>query len=227
MRDAAREAADGFHFLRLPELQLQRASLGNVFHKDLEAASFFSIRNRAAGNPGHNRRPILAHALRRQVVKFFSRVKIIGGLKPLLGVGIQTSQVPAPELKGTGITKHSNHRRVRVLQDSQGVATANAVRRVHHERSKVALGESETLLRSAQSGVEPADQERDSDEESEVRDCFTIINRGLSADKRVIDADGKRERGSGETGLPASVPGAHHDGDGEDNQATLRNIGEK
>ena len=59
MRDAAGKAADGFHFLRLTELQLQRAGFGNVFHKYLEAASFFSVRNRAAGDAGTIAEPSL------------------------------------------------------------------------------------------------------------------------------------------------------------------------
>src|ERR1019366_4821705 len=139
VRNAAGETADRFHLLRLTELELQGAGLSNVFHKNFEAASVVAVRNRAPGNARHNGGAILAYALRGQVVEFLSGVKIIGGLKPLLGVGVQASQMLARELRGAVITKHSYQRGVCVLEDSEGVAAADAVRRVHHQRAKVAL----------------------------------------------------------------------------------------
>ena len=107
VRDAAGEAADRFHFLRLTELQLQRSGLGDVFHEDFEGASFFAVRNRTPGNSRHDRRAILAHALGGQVIEFLPRVKIIGGLKPLLGIGVQASQMPAREFGGTAVSEHA------------------------------------------------------------------------------------------------------------------------
>jgi len=98
--DATGEAADRLHFLRLAELQLQYAGFGNVFHEKFEAASFLAIWNRASGNTRHDGRAILADALRGQVVEFLPRVKIISGLKPLLGVGVQASQMSAREIGG-------------------------------------------------------------------------------------------------------------------------------
>ena len=129
-------------------------------------------------------------------------MKIIGGLKPLLGVGIQASQMPAPEFKSRGIAKHSHHGRVCVLHDSQGVAAANAIRRVHHQRAKVALGEAQAFLRGAEGGIEPADQQCYGEEESEVRDRFAIIDRSLPSDQRIVDADGERKE-------VAARPGFH------------------
>ena len=45
VRDATGETTDCFHFLCLAELQLQHAGFGHVFHKNLEAAPGFAIRN--------------------------------------------------------------------------------------------------------------------------------------------------------------------------------------
>ena len=89
MRDTAGEAPDRFHLLRLAELQFQRARFGNVFYKNLEHASVFAVRNRPPRNARHDARAILAHTLGGQVVEFLPRMKIIGGSKPLLGVGVQ------------------------------------------------------------------------------------------------------------------------------------------
>src|SRR5208282_1307022 len=91
VRDAAGEAADRFHLLRLTQLQFQGAGFSNVFHKNLEVASGVAVRNRAAGNAGHDGRATLPDALRGQVVEFLAGVKIVSGLKPLLGIGVQAS----------------------------------------------------------------------------------------------------------------------------------------
>ena len=225
--DAAGEAADRFHLLRLTELQLQHAGFGNVFHKNLEAASFLAVWNRASGNARHDGRAILADALRGQVVEFLAGVKIIGGLKPLLGIGVEASQMTAGEIGGAVVTKHSHHCGVCVLEDSEGVAAADAVRRVHHQRAKVALGAAQAFLSSAEGGVEPADQQGHGEEQGEVRDGLAILAWSQISGERIVGADGKSKRGGGESGLPSSVPGTDHHGDGEHDEAALRDIGEK
>src|SRR5208282_2952926 len=69
VRDAAGEAADRFHFLRLTQLQLQHAGLGNVFHKNLVGAALFAVGNRSSGNARYNGRAILADALGGEVIE--------------------------------------------------------------------------------------------------------------------------------------------------------------
>src|ERR1700674_1744624 len=225
--DAPGEASNRLHLLRLTELQLEHAGLGNVFHEKFEAASFFAVWNRASGNASHNGRAILADALRSQVVEFLPGVKIIGGLKPLLGIGVQASQMSAGEIGGAVVTEHSHHCGVCVLEDAERVAAADAIRRVHHQRAKVALGAAEALLSSPEGGVEPADQQGHGEEQGEVRDGLAILAGSLSSGERIVGADGKRKRGGGESGLPSSVPGTDHHGDGEHDEAAFRDIGEK
>ena len=226
MRDAAGQTANGFHFLRLSELQLQSAGFSNVFHKDLEAVSIFAVRNRPSGNACHDRGPILTHALRGQIVEFFSCVKIIGSLKPLLGVGVQASQMPAPESGGAVIAKHSHQRGVCILQNSKRVAAADAIWRIHHQRAKVTLGAPQVLLRGAQRGIEPADQQRHSREERKVRHRLVILAGSLVTSERIVGADRERKRSGRESRLPASIPGAHHHGDREHDEPAFRDIGE-
>src|SRR5208337_1781773 len=54
-----------------------------------------------------------------------------------------------------------------------------------------------------------------------------ILRRSLFPVKRIVSADRERKRGGGESGLPSSVPGAHHDRDREHHQPALRDIREE
>src|SRR5712692_9415813 len=49
-------------------------------------------------------------------------------------------------------------------------------------------------------------------------DCLAIVRRGMYAGQRKICADNGSKGGRQETGLPASVPGAHHNRNGKDNE---------
>ena len=227
MRDASGQPADRFHLLRLTKLQLQSAGFSNVFHKDLEGASGFAVRNRAAGNARHNGGTILPNALRGQVVKCFAGVKIVGGLKPLLSIGVQASQMPARELGGAVIAQHCHQRGVCVLERTEGIAAANAVRCVHHQRAKIGLRPAQAFLSGAKGGVEPADQQGHREEQREVRDRLAILSGSQFSGERIVSADGERKRGGGESRLPSSVPGAHHDRDREHHQPALCDIGEE
>ena len=135
--------------------------------------------------------------------------------------------MPAGKLGSTAITKHRHQRVVCVLKHPEGIATADAVRRVHHQRAKVALRPAQAVLGGAESGVEPADQQSHGEEQREVRDRLVILAWSLFSGERIVGADGERERGGRESGLPSSVPGADHHGDREHHQAALRDIGEK
>ena len=54
MRDAAGEAADGFHFLRLAKLLFEGAALGDVFGEQLEHNSALApVGDRATGDAHH------------------------------------------------------------------------------------------------------------------------------------------------------------------------------
>ena len=101
VRDAAGEAADGFHFLRLTELHFQRSGLGHVFDENLE-------RCRPTCPFGIDRPEMRAtmeepfrvtHSVVK-IVEFLARMKIVGSLKPLLGIGVETSEMPARKLVG-------------------------------------------------------------------------------------------------------------------------------
>ena len=66
VRDAAGQAADGFHLLRLPQLLLQGAALGDVLGKEFEYDSAFAaIGDRAAGNANHGGRCRLCASIPR------------------------------------------------------------------------------------------------------------------------------------------------------------------
>src|ERR1700678_1215378 len=131
------------------------------------------------------------------------------------------------QFRGVIIPEHGHQGRVCILQDSQGIAAANAVGRIHYQRTKIALGAAQALLGRAKGGIEPADEEGHSEKQGKVRDRIVIFAGSLSPGKRIVGADGKRERGGGESGLPSSVPGTDHHGDSEYDQPTLSDIGEK
>ena len=64
VRDAAGEAADGFHFLRLAELLLQRARFGDVFHENFEGVSVFAVGNGSGRKCGRRSRRRLCGCIR-------------------------------------------------------------------------------------------------------------------------------------------------------------------
>ena len=153
-------------------------------------------------------------------------MEIVGGLEPLLGIGVEAAQVAAPEFGGAGIAQHCHQRGVGVAHDTQTVATADAVRGIHEQRAEVTLGLAEVILGSAEGGVEPADEQGHGEEQRKVNDCVAIFAGSQSTGERVVGADGKSKGGGGEAGLPTSVPGADHHRDGENDQAALGDVGE-
>src|SRR5271163_2637746 len=100
MRDAARESAYSFHFLRLPELLLEGAALGDVFGEQLKGFSPAGVRDGAAGNANHCPQAVLAHPLDDEPVERGCRTQVIGELEPLLRVGVESSEMFAHQLFG-------------------------------------------------------------------------------------------------------------------------------
>src|SRR5258708_8705080 len=133
----------------------------------------------------------------------------------------------AGEIGGAVISKHSHQRGVCVLEDPKRVAAADAIRRVHHQRAKVALGAAQALLRSPEGSVNPADQESHSKEQGEVGDRPAIFAWSQISGEGIIGAHGQSKRGGGQSRLPSSVPGADHHGDREHDEPALRDIGKK
>src|SRR5258708_13565307 len=72
------------------------------------------------------------------------------------------------EIGGAVISKHRHQGGVCILEDPKRVAAADAIRRVHHQRAKVALGAAQALLRSPEGSVKPADQESHSKKQGEA-----------------------------------------------------------
>src|SRR5260370_2703182 len=131
------------------------------------------------------------------------------------------------ETGGAVITKLGPQGGVCVMDDSKRVAAADTVGRVHHQRAKVALGAAQALMVSPEGGVEPANQQGHGEEQGEVRDGSAIFAWSQISGEGIVGADGESKRGGGESGLPSSVPGTDHHGDGEHDEAALGDIREK
>src|SRR5271154_5712524 len=135
---------------------------------------------------------------------------MIGNLKPLLSVGVETAEMVAGQVDGTRVTEHGYQGRICVLEDSKTVAAADAVWGIHDQGAEVAFGSAQTLLGGAESGVEPADQERDREEERQMRNRSAILGRRLISRERVVGAHGEREGSCGQAGLPSAIPRTDH-----------------
>ena len=93
VRDAAGESAYGFHLLRLPELLLQGAALGDIFGKQFEGWSLAAVGNSAAGNADHRGRAVFAFPFGDQPVEGSRRAQIIRQLEPLQRIGVEGSEM--------------------------------------------------------------------------------------------------------------------------------------
>ena len=97
VRDAAGEAADGFHLLRLAQLLLERAALGDVFGEEFEDNPFFAAVGDGATGDANDRRAVLAFPFGVQAFERRCRAQIVGEVEPLVGVGIETEDVLADQ----------------------------------------------------------------------------------------------------------------------------------
>src|SRR5262249_40860187 len=91
MGDAAGETSDSFHLLRLAQLLLEPAALGDVFHEEFECSSGFAVGNDAGRNSRQDGAAVGTYQFGGEIVEFLARMKVVGGLEPLLRVGVEAA----------------------------------------------------------------------------------------------------------------------------------------
>ena len=106
MGDAAGEPSHRLHFLRLPELLLQCAPLGHILGKQLERPLFVTIRNGAAGNANFRAQSVFPLPFCNQAGEGCGAAQVIGQFKPLIRIGIKSSQMLSHQVRGGGISQH-------------------------------------------------------------------------------------------------------------------------
>ena len=74
--------------------------------------------------------------------------------------------------------------------------------------------------------IEPADEERNKNEQRQPDDCRVVLCRCVRSGERKICADGEGKRSGNQTGLPSAIPRAHHNRDSEYGEAAFRNVGQ-
>src|SRR5882762_1649138 len=107
------------------------------------------------------------------------------------------------------------------------VAPTNAVRRIGHQRAKVALRPPESFLCGAQGRIEPANQKCDRNKKGEANNCAAIFRGGVLPGQGIIAAHGEGEGGGSDSGSGSPSPRADHDGDRKEGQTALGHIGEQ
>ena len=225
--DAAGETSDGFHLLRLLKLLFEGAPFGHVFGKKLEGFDLVSAGNSAAGNANYGGSSILAHPLDDEPVESRGAAQIIRQLEPLLRVRVKSAEMFSYEFVGGRISQHCEQGRIYLLQLAGGVAAANSVRGIGHERPEIHLRESQALLGATQRGVKPADQHGQHNEQSQPDHGGAVLGRVVLAGKREIRADGEGEGSGDQPRLPAAIPGANHHGDGKHGQPAFCDVREQ
>ena len=86
--------ANGFHLLRLPQLLLQDAALGDVFGKQFEDQStLWAVGHGATRYPNHGGRAVLAFPFRRQPPEGLGGAQEIGQSKPLIVLRIKAENM--------------------------------------------------------------------------------------------------------------------------------------
>ena len=158
---------------------------------------------------------------------FCSRAQVVGQAEPLLRVGIQVGQIAADQFRAGFVAQHGHQRRVYVEQNAGGVAAADAVGSIGDQRAEVDFRAAQAFLGRAQRGVEAADQPGHEHEQREMYDGPAIVGRACAPGERKIRADSQGKRGGDQARLPAAVPGADHDGDGEHDQAAFDYVGKQ
>ncbi len=98
VRDASGETADGFHFLRLAELLLEGAALGDVLGEDFVGGAVLGIFDGAAGHASGEGGAVLANPLGDEAVELFASAELVGEFEPFLRVGVESSQMTADDV---------------------------------------------------------------------------------------------------------------------------------
>ena len=78
MGNAAGQPTNGFHLLRLTELLLQGATLGDIFGKQLESGAVIAVGHSPPGHPDDGAHSIFPLPFRDEAVKGRSRTKMVG-----------------------------------------------------------------------------------------------------------------------------------------------------
>src|SRR5882724_9996506 len=160
-------------------------------------------------------------------MEFLQGAEIVGQAEPLLRIGVQIGQILADQLCAGFMAQHGDQGGIHIEQDAVGVAAADSVGRVGHQGTEVNLGAAQSSLRRAEGGVKETDQPGNKHEKSEMYDGLVVVGGGVRARHSEVGAYRQGERGSHQARLPAPVPGADHDGDGEDHQTAFHHIGEQ
>ena len=196
--------------------------------KSLEDDAFFAaVDHRASGDANHGG-AALALPFRGQAFEGRRGAEIVGEIEPLVGVGVETEDVLADQFVWGSQAEQFEEGGIGVENLARGVAAANAIGSVGDQRAEVRLGAAQALpaatRRAALSQqISMATKKNSERRRMAVRSC----SGRMLADEREVGAHGEGEGGGDDSGLPAAVPGADHDGDAEQGQAAFGDVGQQ
>ena len=150
VRDPAGQAAHGLHLLRLAQLLFQGAALGDIFREEFEDHAFFTAVDHGTPRDSNHGGAALALPFGDYSFERFGGAQAIRELEPLFGIGVEAVNVMSTQFVGGTKPKQFEECRIGIENLASRVATANAVRCVGNERTKIRLRTPQIFLGGAQ-----------------------------------------------------------------------------
>ena len=227
MRDPAGQAAHGLHLLRLTQLLFQGATLGDILREEFEDHAFFTAVDHGTPRDSHDAGAALALPVSDYSFERFRGAQAIRQLEPLFGIVVEAVDVMATQFVSRTKPKQFEECRIGIQNLASRVATANSVRCIGNERTKICLRNPQIFLDGAQRTVEPADQNCEKREQRQAQYGDAHLLGCMLTRERKVGNESESEGSGDQPRFPAAIPGAHHDGYAEQGQAAFGNIGQQ
>jgi len=140
--NAAGEASDSIHFLRLAKLLFELTPVGDVFGDQLQYFfGFIADTGGAATEPHNDDAPVFASPLHFDAVETSAAAVVLGQPVPLLGIQEDfAAGIELEKIFDRSLPKHGDERRIHVEKSSADGATANAEGGAQNQRPGAGFG---------------------------------------------------------------------------------------
>src|ERR1035441_4648169 len=146
--DAAGEAADGIHFLRLAKLLFELTPVGDIFGDQFQYfLGFIADSGGAAAEPHDDDAPVFAFPLHFHPIPASGAAIVFGQPVQLLRIDEDFAPRIQPEkIFDRFMPEHGDERRIHVQESSSECAAANAEGRAQDQRTGTGLGAAERFF---------------------------------------------------------------------------------
>ena len=202
----------------------ESAVLGDVFGEKLKGSGIVLIPNGSSREANHRGTSVAAGKIGNQTGEILSCGEVVGEMEPFLRVAVQRSQMTADQLRRGTVAQHVNERGIGIRDCAIGITAADAVGGVGNQGTKIQFRAPQAFLRRSQSCVEGADQQGHEHKQCQMDDGPAVISLGSDVVQGKIGIHRDSKGSSHQAGLPPAVPGAHHDGNREDDQPAFDQV---